>query len=67
MRTRRLGVLFFLQFTQYIFNAQWLEIKKYANDHGVSIMGDMPLYVSKELLSDSRAKIIAKLAKTATR
>ena len=40
--------ILFWQFTQYIFNAQWLEIKKYANDRGVSIMGDMPLYVSDD-------------------
>lgn len=40
--------ILFWQFTQYIFFAQWHEIKKYANDRGISIMGDMPLYVSDD-------------------
>jgi 4-alpha-glucanotransferase len=31
--------------TQFIFDKQWLELKMYANDKGVSIVGDMPIYV----------------------
>ncbi|MBQ4269807.1 MAG: 4-alpha-glucanotransferase [Clostridia bacterium] len=38
----------FWQFTQYIFLKQWSALKKYANDKGVSIMGDMPIYVSSD-------------------
>ena len=38
----------FWQFTQYIFLKQWQALKKYANDKGVSIMGDMPIYVSSD-------------------
>ena len=31
--------------TQFLFDKQWLELKMYANDKGVSIVGDMPIYV----------------------
>ena len=33
------------QFTQYMFYTQWMALKKYANDRGVSILGDIPIYV----------------------
>lgn len=36
----------FWQFTQFIFLKQWNALKKYANEKGVSIMGDIPLYVA---------------------
>ncbi len=32
-------------FTQYIFFTQWLDIKKYANQKGIQIIGDIPIYV----------------------
>lgn len=38
--------LLFLQFIQFTAQNQWLKVKKYANSKGVSIMGDMPLYVA---------------------
>ena len=31
--------------TQYLFDKQWLSLKKYANSRGISIIGDMPIYV----------------------
>lgn len=31
---------------QYIFFDQWQHLKKYANDRGVKIIGDMPIYVA---------------------
>ncbi len=34
------------RFTQYIFYQQWAEIKDYANDKGISIIGDIPIYVA---------------------
>lgn len=34
------------QFIQYEFFTQWAEIKKYANEKGIGIIGDMPIYVS---------------------
>lgn len=36
----------FWQFVQFIASNQWFALKKYANKKGVSIMGDMPLYVA---------------------
>lgn len=36
----------FWHFTQYIFLKQWREVKEYARKKGVSIMGDIPLYVA---------------------
>jgi 4-alpha-glucanotransferase len=38
----------FWQFTQYIFLKQWKAVKKYANDNGITIMGDMPIYVATD-------------------
>ena len=36
----------FWQFVQFTAKKQWLAVKDYANSQGVSIMGDMPLYVA---------------------
>lgn len=36
------------RFIQYEFFTQWAEIKKYANSKGVSIIGDIPIYVSDD-------------------
>lgn len=38
----------FYAFVQYIAYSQWREIKFYANDRGVKILGDMPVYVSMD-------------------
>lgn len=40
------NVLFGWKFIQYEFFNQWQEIKKYANEKNVSIIGDIPIYVS---------------------
>lgn len=37
-------------FLQYQFRKQWLELKKYANDKGIDIMGDIPIYVGIDSL-----------------
>jgi len=34
------------RFVQYKFFEQWMKVKKYANDRGISIIGDIPIYVS---------------------
>ncbi len=39
-------VLFMWKFIQYEFFTQWAEIKKYANENGVKIIGDIPIYVA---------------------
>ena len=36
----------FFKFIEYKFFRQWSNLKKYANDKGVEIIGDMPIYVS---------------------
>ncbi len=36
----------FYGFLQYMFMVQWLAIKQYANDKGIEIIGDIPIYVA---------------------
>ena len=36
----------FYKWTQFEFCRQWAALKKYANDAGIKIIGDMPIYVS---------------------
>ena len=33
---------------QYVFDTQWRELRAYANERGVKIIGDMPMYVSAD-------------------
>ena len=33
------------KFGQYVFDKQWFHLKKYANERGVQIIGDLPFYV----------------------
>ena len=35
----------FETFQQYLFHTQWASLKRYANDRGISIIGDIPIYV----------------------
>ncbi len=35
-----------IKFEQYVFFRQWMELKAYANLHGVYIFGDIPIFVS---------------------
>ena len=39
-------ILWVWQFTQYEFCRQWLLLKDYANKRGISIIGDIPIYVA---------------------
>lgn len=32
-------------FIQYIFYTQWMDVKRYANEAGIEVMGDVPFYV----------------------
>ena len=34
------------KFYQYLFFRQWLAVKKYANENGVAIIGDIPIFVA---------------------
>ncbi len=36
----------FWEFLQFKFFEQWNKLKKYANDHGVQFIGDIPIYVA---------------------
>ena len=38
----------FWQFTQYIFIKQWIALREYANEKGIYIMGDMPIYLAED-------------------
>ena len=38
----------FYVFLQLIFFRQWKKIKDYANQRGISIIGDLPIYVSPD-------------------
>lgn len=33
---------------QYLFFKQWYQLKKYANDNGIKIVGDIPIYVAAD-------------------
>lgn len=36
----------FYEYIQYLFTKQWKSVKKYANDNGIKIIGDLPIYVA---------------------
>jgi 4-alpha-glucanotransferase len=36
----------FWEFTQWQFYRQWADVKKYANDRGIKIVGDIPIFVA---------------------
>ncbi len=38
----------FYQFVQYLFFKQWYKLKAYANQQGIKIIGDIPIYVSPD-------------------
>lgn len=40
--------IYFWIFTQYFFFRQWNRLKGYANEKGIKIIGDLPIYVSED-------------------
>lgn len=38
----------FQMYMQFVYQKQWLELKQYANDNGVNIIGDIPIYVAMD-------------------
>jgi 4-alpha-glucanotransferase len=36
------------RFEQYLFYTQWQRIRRYANAHGITILGDMPIFVAHD-------------------
>ncbi|NJK31224.1 MAG: 4-alpha-glucanotransferase, partial [Deltaproteobacteria bacterium] len=45
-RARHAEELEFWRFTQFCFDRQWAAVKRYANERGVKIVGDMPIFVA---------------------
>jgi 4-alpha-glucanotransferase len=44
---RELGAeVAFYQLTQFLFSRQWQALKRYANDRGVRLIGDLPIFVA---------------------
>lgn len=41
-------ILFMYKFSQYEFFTQWEEIKGYANEKGIKLIGDIPIYVAPD-------------------
>ena len=37
-----------IRFEQYVFFRQWLDIKRYANERGIELFGDMPIFVAHD-------------------
>ncbi len=35
-------------FLQYLFDMQWRALREYANSHGISLFGDIPIYVAED-------------------
>jgi len=38
--------IFYQKFVQYEFMKQWTSVKKYANEKGIKIIGDMPIFIA---------------------
>lgn len=38
----------FWRFVQYLFFEQWFKLKAYANEKGIAVIGDMPIYVTMD-------------------
>ena len=36
----------YYKFIQFLFNYEWAKLKKYANDKGISIIGDIPIFMA---------------------
>jgi len=40
--------IFYQAFLQFIFSIQWKDLKTYANEHGIAVIGDIPIFVSPD-------------------
>ncbi|HEX6290495.1 MAG TPA: 4-alpha-glucanotransferase [Herpetosiphonaceae bacterium] len=45
-RARLAEQIRFQQFAQWLFFTHWLDLKRYANEHGILIIGDIPIFVA---------------------
>lgn len=48
IREQRLESLTIRRFEQYMFHSQWQALKTYANQRGVKLFGDMPIFVAHD-------------------
>ncbi len=48
MAKELVGEIHYYKFLQYEFYREWLALKAYANDRGIRIIGDIPVYVSMD-------------------
>ena len=37
-----------IRFEQFVFSQQWRSLKEYANDHGIALFGDLPIFVAHD-------------------
>lgn len=51
----------YYRFVQFIFFTQWTELKEYANEKGIQIIGDMPIFVAFDSADVWAAKDLFKL------
>jgi 4-alpha-glucanotransferase len=47
-RQRLADSIYFHKFVQFTFFQQWVDLKKHANDRGIEIIGDIPIYVAHD-------------------
>ena len=47
-RAKLKDAILYHKVTQYFFYQQWAKLKAYANENGIEIIGDMPIYVSAD-------------------
>jgi 4-alpha-glucanotransferase len=47
-RTRLADLMATLRFEQYLFYTEWMNLKRYANDRGVLLFGDVPIFVAHD-------------------
>ena len=48
LRQELAEVITYHEVVQYLFFSQWAELKAYANENGIQIIGDMPIYISAD-------------------
>ncbi len=48
LREKLADEILYVEFEQYIFNVQWQKLHAYANERGIQILGDMPIFVSAD-------------------
>jgi 4-alpha-glucanotransferase len=47
-REKNQDEIFFYKFLQFTFFKQWLELKEYANQNGIKLVGDIPIFLSHQ-------------------